>query len=517
MITQRKPLYTLLYSIIILLFCSTLCWAQAWVSEGVVDLEHNKLFYSLQNFNPPEKKIVVTVTAYNVKDWYERNLGSIFGQKYSNYRVMYVDDRSTDGTPELVERFIQQAGQVRRVTLIKNKEWLSQLANHYVISHMCDDDEIIVNVDSDDWFKHEQVLSLINKVYSRDPNIWVTCGGSQLYPDGWRPTAFITKEIIQSNTYRETRWDNWAWWHPRTYYAWLFKQIRLRDLLVNSSFKPLAPSPDSAFMYPVLEMAGNHTYYIADDLYRWNTSNPLSQHVVSGTKKQWEVDHVVVGWQKYQPLDAPRQSPAQKYSNCKADLIILYNQRDMLNSDLIKLIKKTKGLRKIYLLYEHDTAQNRRFFLTLKRDFAQVEYVYTRGNLKQALLAVLNKTLDHVIFAHTTQISKRERNISVYIRELERTFAAGFYIGISDHKERDIYIPEHVTLPAAIGAWQFKDGQAAGSHMFSLNWVLYRKYTIIDKIGALSFISCKDFERAWYNLNNNKALVNRSVGLFSLF
>ncbi len=78
-----------------------------------------------------ERPIVITITSYNNKDWYERNLDSVFSQQYTNYRIIYADDASQDETADLVVNYVHNRGQGHRVTLIRNKEWASQLANHY--------------------------------------------------------------------------------------------------------------------------------------------------------------------------------------------------------------------------------------------------------------------------------------------------------------------------------------------------------------------------------------------------
>src|SRR3989304_2120498 len=66
------------------------------------------LWDELKNVQPKkEKHFVVIVPSYNNKDWYQKNLDSIFMQKYTNYHVVYIDDVSTDGTGDLVEKYVQ--------------------------------------------------------------------------------------------------------------------------------------------------------------------------------------------------------------------------------------------------------------------------------------------------------------------------------------------------------------------------------------------------------------------------
>ncbi len=112
----------------------------------------------LHNLIAQEKPLVVVIPSYNNAQWYERNLSSIFAQKYTNYRVVYVDDCSTDNTYELVNTYVKENGYQNKTTLIKNTKNKGALANLYDAIHSCDDSEIILMVDGDDWLKDERFL-----------------------------------------------------------------------------------------------------------------------------------------------------------------------------------------------------------------------------------------------------------------------------------------------------------------------------------------------------------------------
>ncbi len=75
--------------------------------------------------------IVVVIPSYNNKDWYKRNLDSVFNQKYHNYRVIYLDDASPDGTGPLVKGYIKEKKQNHRVKFIQNEKRVGALANTY--------------------------------------------------------------------------------------------------------------------------------------------------------------------------------------------------------------------------------------------------------------------------------------------------------------------------------------------------------------------------------------------------
>lgn len=252
----------------------------------------------LVDFHPTHQKpFVIVITSFNNKEWYVRNLDSVFAQRYDNYRVIYIDDCSQDGTSSCVKEYVSAHNQSHRFTLIENKEWQSQMVNHIKGVSLCQDDEIVVHIDGDDWFAHEGVLELLNKIYTKW-DVWLTYGQYQTWPQGEiggsRP---VPESVVKSNSYRAF---GFYYSHPRTFYAWLFKKIQLKDLMYKGSFVPTAPGPDFVFMFPMMEMAGAHALFIPDILYRWNRINAVSQHNIPVKKEMPPVE----SWQQYRPLSA---------------------------------------------------------------------------------------------------------------------------------------------------------------------------------------------------------------------
>jgi glycosyltransferase involved in cell wall biosynthesis len=246
------------------------------------------------------KKIAIIIPSYNNRQWYKRNLSSVLAQDYHNFRVIYVDDCSSDGTGELVDKFIADTNSRNLIHLIRNSARLGALHNLYNAVHICDDDEIVVLLDGDDWLAHNGVTKKINAVYT-DPNCWMTYGQYLSWPDkliGY--SREIASEIIDTNDFRE---NEWCASHLRTFYAWLFKSIKLEDLISpHGTFYCMAW--DQAIMFPMLEMSGHRAKFISEVLYIYNAANPINDCKVD-RQLQRSLEMAIRTRKRYDRLDGP--------------------------------------------------------------------------------------------------------------------------------------------------------------------------------------------------------------------
>lgn len=243
-----------------------------------------------------ESPIVVIIPSYNNKDWYEYNLLSIFSQNYKNYHVIYIDDNSTDNTANLVEEFVKKHHLESRFTLIRNLERHGSLANLYNAVYLCDDQVIIAIVDGDDWLYHKYVFKELNEIY-KTGKVWLTHGRLIECPSGisgWCEP--VPDEYIQKNLFRQYRCAS----HLKTFKAWLFKQIKLEDLLdIHENF--FAMTGDQAIMFPMIEMAGERHAYISDINYVYNVASTLNDNKVNA-QLQRDLEAVIRSKPKYQRL-----------------------------------------------------------------------------------------------------------------------------------------------------------------------------------------------------------------------
>lgn len=244
-----------------------------------------------------EKALVIIVPSYNNEQWYKWNLDSIFAQEYSNYKVIYIDDCSGDNTYANVVAYSAMHRRQGQMTIIKNEQRAGALANLYYAIHQCPDNAIIITLDGDDALKHNQVFKLIDRMYD-NPDVWMTFGQYEVYPEGYLGICHaIPKQIIEHNKYREYEWVSS---HLRTFKAGLFKKIKREDLLFEGDFFDVAW--DQAFMFPLLEMAGDHARFIPDIMYVYNQANPLNDFKINFYRQQC-CSYEIRKRTKYQPLD----------------------------------------------------------------------------------------------------------------------------------------------------------------------------------------------------------------------
>ena len=246
-----------------------------------------------------EKRFVIVIPSYNNQRWCEKNIFSALNQDYGNFRIIFTDDCSSDETYKLVSAAVEASPNKHRCTIIRNQTRVGALANLYNMIHSCADDEIVLTLDGDDWFPHNNVLNKLREHY-KSGDIWMTYGQYTNSTDGaYGVAARYSDSVIATNTFRKAPWGAS---HLRTFYSWLFKKIKKEDLYYQGSFMMM--TWDLGMMIPMLEMAGPHSKFIPDILYVYNMENILNDHKVNG-KLQQALDKYVRTLPKYARTTVP--------------------------------------------------------------------------------------------------------------------------------------------------------------------------------------------------------------------
>jgi len=455
-----------------------------------------------------EKKIVIVIPSYNNKDWYERNLDSVLGQDYMNYRIIYTDDVSTDGTGELVAAYKQKYDVQNKITLVRNKKRQGALYNLYRMIHTCDGDAIIVTLDGDDWFPDDQVLKRLNTIYSAD-EVWLTYGQFQMYPHGTMGWATaMPEEIVKNNAFRDfVHLPS----HLRTFYAWLFKKIKLEDFLYNGRFFMMAW--DMTMMFPMIEMAGERHRFIPEVMYIYNDANNISDHRIS-RQLQAHLAQVMRDRKPYQRLVG---RPTEKINHAKqADIIIFSDDSARQLARLLKEIKKqVTNVGQINVLYRASIEHEIKDYNTLQNQYETIQFFvidYHRTNFRSLLSQVYkNIKNDYIFFMEDKNKIIRRINLEQCITVLEQTHAYGFYFSLCRQRDVTSFSPNLplVGLGNDIYAWDFSMANHKWSCANTLNMALYRKDgKFLEFLRGECEPTPRGFEAIWAN----EGLLNR-IGL----
>lgn len=230
-----------------------------------------------------QNRFRIITPSYNNEEWIEYNLASILNQTYTNYKVTYIDDASTDSTYEKVKEIV---GELPNWNVIKNSENKGAMYNyfHNLNNHIDDPEEIVIHLDGDDWLYDGIVLEKLNTFYN-EKDCWMTYGGFVVwngpdveptlpYPQSTQHSEFVHKHRL----YRQ---DLWRASHLRTYRAFLLQAVRLDDLKSLQDGVYYWHAADLAFQYPCMEMCPKDKIQVVnfyDCVYNHSKANQVRTH-----------------------------------------------------------------------------------------------------------------------------------------------------------------------------------------------------------------------------------------------
>lgn len=248
-------------------------------------------------------KFITISTCYNVSPYIEFNVMVNKYQSHPNRLHVYVDDQSTDGT---YESLLSLTKGLDNFLVIRNENNGSSTkafmcAIEYLEkNNLIQDEDIIVEVDGDDWLASTFVIQYLDQIYQQK-HIWLTYGQYQKWPTGelgghWnmRLSDFPTQQLRQVP---------FAYSHLRTFKYWLFNKIDRNDFINPETKDYFSATWDLASGFPLVEMAGNKHIHRCDDvLYILNRAEDLQNEGKTRTKLQKQIETIIRSKQPYNQL-----------------------------------------------------------------------------------------------------------------------------------------------------------------------------------------------------------------------
>ncbi|MGE3953987.1 MAG: glycosyltransferase family 2 protein [Parachlamydiales bacterium] len=214
----------------------------------------------------------VVTTSYNCADYIGRCLQSLEDQTYKNYTACVIDDASTDPRQRpIIERYCERNGW-RAIFNPVNRQGMATMIQA-IEALECEDEDVVVILDGDDWLYNERVLEHVKRVYI-EQDVLLTWGELIRASNGTLGVPIpIPRRWVRKGLYRQQPY--WLLSHLRTFKYLLWRHIRDEDLR-DASGHYLNRASDLATMYPMAEMAGDRVAHIEEVLYVYNDLNPLN-------------------------------------------------------------------------------------------------------------------------------------------------------------------------------------------------------------------------------------------------
>lgn len=237
-------------------------------------------------------KFKIIVPSYNSEKWIDKTLSSIVFQNYKNYDVTIIDDCSSDiNQRNIIQSYCEKYNsQTNKWKYIFNENRMYALYNivNGIYNSECNDEDVIIILDGDDWFYDENVLNKVNYNYSNN-DIYMTYGQYITYPKNeFGHCRDISKDVIKNISYRK---NDWLFSHLKTFKFELFRQIDKKDFL-DKDGQYMKMTYDLALMYPIAEMANGKIKFISDILYTYNNDNPINDNKVN-VNEQRRLDYLI--------------------------------------------------------------------------------------------------------------------------------------------------------------------------------------------------------------------------------
>lgn len=226
-----------------------------------------------------KNKFIMIITVHNNSKWLDINFQMNKFQSYKNFECVYIDDQSSDNSFEKLNALCEDDS---RFHVIKSSSNLGQYnaffegIDYLKSNKLIHDDDIIVDLDGDDWVSSVFVLEYLNSIYTENLNIWMTYGQYQIYPSG-NVGGHYTMDIPDIvDTYNSYRSYQFPVSHLKTYKYHLLNKVNRRDLIDTNTGKYYRHAFDHALCIPMVEMAGKSRIHKCNDiLYILNRSDEL--------------------------------------------------------------------------------------------------------------------------------------------------------------------------------------------------------------------------------------------------
>ena len=193
-------------------------------------------------------QFVFLIPAYNCEKEIKQTLMSVFSQSYDDWRIILIDDVSTDNTTKVAKELVERFGYSKRTSFVRREEKYGEVRNTIVEVKFLADREVVVRLDAGDWLTDNDTLWYLNQVYKEhNPAV---CWTDQR----WSYTTFSISNKLNLQPNQSVYEHPWVSSHLKTFRASALKKVNPKNFY-DSDGKWIMIACDQAVFLPMMHLA----------------------------------------------------------------------------------------------------------------------------------------------------------------------------------------------------------------------------------------------------------------------
>lgn len=209
---------------------------------------------------------LVFMTGRNCEAYVTESLRSLARQSHTDFRVLFVDDASTDATAERAARELERLFPGRH-ELVRNTERYGKARNTHEHLRRPHDAEFVAILDADDQLVDDTVLAEMARAYAQ---------GCDVVWSNYRTDRGRVGANRALDPFRSPRGQGWRTSHFFSFRKSLFDAVPA-SYLQDGQGQWLSAACDFAIAYPVLDQTRRY-HHIARPAYQYTETNLASHH-----------------------------------------------------------------------------------------------------------------------------------------------------------------------------------------------------------------------------------------------
>lgn len=201
-------------------------------------------------------RFVIIAPTYNAEKTARQALLSLAAQRYDNWKLIVVDDMSTDDTARTILQLGAALNISSKIEYVFNKEKKWEVANVIEGLKRCQDTDIICRLDMDDYLTENDAFAILDNCYTNNPTLDVIWTAHRWF-EGDQVTNMNISAALPKGADPYTH--PWVSSHFKTFRKSLLNNVKDENFRGQDGnyFKRIG---DQTFMLPALKNARDWLY-----------------------------------------------------------------------------------------------------------------------------------------------------------------------------------------------------------------------------------------------------------------